>query len=237
MAVIIEEIIKPTTQGKSRPYYCRGSDGNFYCVKGLPRSSQGAEWIGAHIAKAFGLPVPPFSIVDIPEELLREAPDSWQEMGAGPAFGSRWVDSVTWLEPGNTTDVDIELQRDILVFDWWVKNPDRTPFNPNLLLKAPNKEVVVIDHNLAFDEDGMNLEALLLGHIFKTRWGDIDLDRRARYHQKMLDSLPAYELAKDTMPGEWNWYDTDQTVESDLSVSHIDYIVNLCKSDKFWEEV
>ena len=60
----IEEIIKPAAQGRTTPFLCNASDGNAYYIKGYPASVAGLmkEWLGANLALAFGLPVPPFEI-------------------------------------------------------------------------------------------------------------------------------------------------------------------------------
>jgi hypothetical protein len=171
----IEEIIRPATQGRSRPYYCRGSDGHFYFVKGRPRNSQGAEWICGHLARAFELPIPEFEIVDIGEELLKEASDECQLLGAGPAFGSRAVEGVSWLERESVGQILVELQTDILVFDYWIQNQDRTPVNTNLLWQAVNNRLTVIDHNSAFDRD-FKPAGFLQGHLFRAQWAILDFD-------------------------------------------------------------
>lgn len=233
--ILIEEILEPIHQGKSRPYYCRGSDGNHYCVKGLPRSSQGKEWVAAHLARAFDLPIPPFAIVEIPEQLLREAPGDWRELKPGPAFGSRWEESAAWMERGNLSEVNLELQMDLLVFDWWIKNPDRTAFNPNLIWQPADKAVIVIDHNIAFDAD-LTLDHFLSGHIFANRWDGIDLEHRSRYHARLAGALGQFESACATLPSEWSWHDLDETVESDLRLDPIKNIVNRCNSEIFWKE-
>jgi hypothetical protein len=205
----ILEIIRPATQGRSRPFYCRGSDGQHYFVKGRPRSSQGAEWICAHLAMEFGLPIAPFAIVEIDPALLREAQDDWQHLGSGPSFGSCAVSGVSWLERENTDKVSTDTQRDILVFDWWIQNQDRTVFNTNLLWQATEGRLTVIDHNLAFDKE-FNPAGFLEGHLFRTQWDTLDLDRRAGYHRRLVDALPALQKACASLPHEWSWYDADQ---------------------------
>jgi hypothetical protein len=195
----IEEIIEPAKQGRSRPFRCRGSDGRYYFVKGRPRSSQGAEWICGHLAQAFGLPIAPFAIVEIDPALLREAKDDWQHLGSGPAFGSCVVGGVSWLERENSDRVSPDLQRDILVFDWWIQNQDRTVFNTNLLWRAVENQLTVIDHNLAFDS-AFNAAGFLEGHLFRAQWDSLDLDRRAGYHRRLIDALPALQQAHASIP-------------------------------------
>jgi len=231
--IMIEEIIRPANQGKSRPYYCRGSDGHHYFVKGRPRNSQGAEWICAHLAAAFGLPIAPFAIVEIDSSLLREAPDEWQLMGTGPSFGSRAVEGVSWLERANTAKIQQQLQLDILVFDWWIQNPDRTDFNPNLLWHAAGDQLTVIDHNLALDAN-FNPAGFIAGHLFRSQWDTLDLDRRANYYHRLTGALPSLQQACASIPDEWNWHDTSESVPSNLDVPHIKKVITRCNSDDFW---
>lgn len=49
------------------------------------------------------------------------------------------------------------IQQDVLVFDWWIHNGDRLlterGSNPNLFWNPASRELIVIDHNQAFDPD------------------------------------------------------------------------------------
>jgi hypothetical protein len=73
MRVQIVEIMGRSTQGITRPFKCRGDDGHIYFVKGhgAGRRSQICEWIAGQLAFRLGLPIAPFEIVDVPEELIR----------------------------------------------------------------------------------------------------------------------------------------------------------------------
>lgn len=153
MSVQIVEILGPSEQGRSRPYRCRGEDDAIYYVKGRQtnRASLWNEWICGHLAKRFGLNLPAFEIVEVGEDLVREAPNEWRDLGVGPAFGSRSYPGAIWMELSLIHLVPADVQRDVLVFDWWIKNCDRLKANTNLLIDAAARDLVVIDHNLAFD--------------------------------------------------------------------------------------
>lgn len=73
MTIQIVEILDRSIQGVTRPFYCRCEDGQAYFVKGrgAGRQSLIAEYFGGRLARAFGLPVPDFEIVEIPPELIR----------------------------------------------------------------------------------------------------------------------------------------------------------------------
>ena len=53
--------------------------------------------------------------------------------------------------------VDALTRKDVVLFDWWVHNADRTLTekggNPNLLWDLQHSKLAVIDHNQAFDTD------------------------------------------------------------------------------------
>ena len=69
----IVEVIGPAQQGLSRPLLCVGADDQRYYVKGQQtnRASLWSEWICAHLAQALGLPLPPFSLVQLDPALVR----------------------------------------------------------------------------------------------------------------------------------------------------------------------
>lgn len=119
MFLNIVEIIKQAEHGLSSPFLCRGDDGELYFVKGRAsgRSSLWAEWLGGYLGRAFGLPIPPFCIAEIPAELIRECPPELRPVGSGLAFASRRVEACQWLERAVAPRVEDKLQRDILVFD------------------------------------------------------------------------------------------------------------------------
>jgi hypothetical protein len=237
--VLIEEIIRPAHQGMSKPYYCRGEDGNYYFVKGIntTRESQAWEWICGHLAQAFGLPLASFSLVEVVPELLEETQDAYKDIGVGLAFGSRQVDGVMWKELAIAKDVDESLQKDLLVFDWWIQNMDRTRFNTNLLWKADSKALTVIDHNCAFDED-FCASAFLEGHLFKEQENAVfgDLAARAEYSSRLLEALPAFDTACASIPNEWQWHDQERTVPANYDIARARNIVTRCNLEEFWRK-
>lgn len=236
-SVIIQEIIRPAHQGMSKPYYCRGEDGKYYFVKGVntTRESQVWEWVCGHLAEAFGLPLAPFSLVEVVPELLEETQEEYQDIGVGLAFGSQQVDGVMWKELAISKDVTIQIQRDLLVFDWWVQNMDRTPFNTNLLWKADSKTVTVIDHNCAFDEE-FKPAAFLEGHLFKEQQSSIfgDLATRAEYSRRLSGALPALDVACANIPAEWEWHDQQETVPAEYDLERAKRVVTRCNTENFW---
>ena len=72
MTLEIVEIIGRSEQGFTRPYICRCGDGDVYFVKGRSATRRGLvnEWLCANLAQAFGLPIAPFALAEVPQELI-----------------------------------------------------------------------------------------------------------------------------------------------------------------------
>lgn len=240
MALQIVEILGPSDQGKSRPYKCRGEDGAIYFVKGRQtnRASLWHEWICGHLALRFGLHLPPFEIVEIGDDLLRETPTEWQDLGVGPAFGSRLHPSALWMEVGWVSKVPVNVQRDVLVFDWWVRNGDRLTGNTNLLFDAAAKELVVIDHNLAFDRDFKPAD-FLSQHVFAAQWSAIcsDLVVQVDYAQRLSRALEALPLACHNVPSEWHWANPEMDVPANIGLEDIKNTLIRCATPELWRTV
>lgn len=103
----IEEIIRPADQGGTTPFLCNGSDGNAYYVKGYAASVAGLmkEWLGAHLAQAFGLPVSPFQMALLDKRLVDcYGGAAASELKGGCVFASKQVHSVTELKFENGKD-------------------------------------------------------------------------------------------------------------------------------------
>ena len=49
------------------------------------QASLWAEWLGGYLGRAFGLPIPPFCIAEVPAALIRECPPELRALGNGPA--------------------------------------------------------------------------------------------------------------------------------------------------------
>ena len=240
MSVQIVEILGPSDQGRSRPYRCRGEDDSIYFVKGRQtnRASLWSEWICGHLAQRFGLNLPPFNIVEIGEDLLRETPSEWRDLGVGPAFGSRSYPGAIWMELGLAKLVPDDVQRDVLAFDWWIKNCDRLRANTNLLIDAATKELVVIDHNLAFDMN-FSSEDFVAQHVFSSQWDVIcsDLVVQAQYSQRMSVALEGLNVACDNVPEEWRWLNIEMDLPATFDLEQVKQTLNRCTTPELWSTV
>ncbi|QBG48463.1 hypothetical protein EGM51_14045 [Verrucomicrobia bacterium S94] len=169
----VSEVIKKSDQGITRPFICRDDSGRQLWVKGaeLSKPELAAEWISACLAKEWGLPIAPFGLVYIDPLLIEySSMPEISSLGSGIGFGSYHVEGAVELDYPESLKIDSELRADILLFDYWIQNEDRTlgenGGNPNLLLHIPEGDVVIIDHNLAFDVSFAK-ETLFGTHVFR----------------------------------------------------------------------
>lgn len=155
----VDEVLGRSQQGITRPFICRCSDRHLYFVKGkgAGHASLAKEWIAGRLAQRFGLPIPQFSILSVPRDLVEGSDANLSGLGHGLAFGSRAVEDVDEISVTNIQNISQDIMRDIVAFDWFVMNGDRTLSadggNPNILWSLSENRPYVIDHNLAFDEN------------------------------------------------------------------------------------
>jgi hypothetical protein len=240
LPVQIVEILGPSAQGQARPYKCRGEDGHIYFVKGrqTTRACLWHEWISGHLARRFGLQVPPFEIVDICQELLDESPQDWRDLGVGQAFGSRLHPSAVWMEVSSLPMVPPVVQRDVLVFDWWVRNNDRQMGNTNLLWDVSANALVVIDHNQAFDRH-FSMANFITDHVFAAHWQAVstDLVLQAEYAQRLSDALQGLEVDCDNVPADWHWANIEMDVPANFDLNRIKATLARCTTPELWRTV
>jgi hypothetical protein len=237
-SVKIIEIIRKSEQGRSEPYLCEGEDGNRYYVKGRQSGARTpiTEWLAAHLARALNLPVPNFCLVTISADLLAVTPPELKAIGECIAFASQEVPFTSWLEQANIDNIPESLQRDLLVFDWWLCNDDRNKGNINLLWRTDVQALVVIDHNLAFDDE-FDAEEFLKSHPFSHHWNAITSDKMLKqtYQQRLLDALPMFDAAREGIPHSWLWIDKEETIPNNVQLDNFRFILDRCNSDRFWE--
>lgn len=241
MSVEIVEVMRRSTQGMTRPYICRGDDGHVYFVKGVGagRRSQLCEWIAGSLALEIGLPVAPFEIVHVPDELIElEAGLDLGDLGIGPAFASREC-GVSELSFSRVKDVPSELQQQVLAFDWWIHNADRILTarggNPNLFWDEGAGELVVIDHNQAFDQ-AFDPHDFLAHHVFRAQAATIHHDwlRRHELADAMIAALQHWDSILEQVPEEWWYLDEELITRVDFDHEAIRQGLAQVNRDEFW---
>lgn len=240
MILSIVEILDRSEQGRTRPFLCRCENGRLYYVKGRdagPRSLW-CEWLAGHLGRALGLPIPEFCLVVAPEALITLHPEGPQ-LGTSPAFASLRLDYVQDLSSSSLAKVPLELRRDVLVFDWWLRNEDRTlttlSGNPNLLWDGARDQLAVIDQNLAFDRE-FDAAGFSQTHAFADQIPYVfhDLVERCRYHERLEKALDVWHEACKNAPQEWAFADEEQTVPTDFDPAEAWELLSRCTSEDFW---
>lgn len=236
----IVEILDRSEQGRTHPFLCRCDDDQLYFVKGHAAGKRSllCEWMAGHLAHAIDLPVPQFRIVQASKALLDLHPEG-RDLGAAPAFGSLKVEHAQELTTSHLRDISPRLQRDILVFDWWVRNGDRfltdRGGNPNLLWDASGSRLVVIDHNLAFDREYDSVK-FIQSHVFHSQIPFVfhDLAEKGAYSRRLREALAVWPDACNNAPAEWWFADDEQTVPTDFDESTALVSLNRCITEEFW---
>ena len=233
---LIIEILGRTDQGITRPFRCLADDGHHYYVKsvGAHWRSVVCEWIAGRLAEALGLPIAPFAQVELDDGLVKAYGD--HDLAPGLAFGSRVATSVHEFEPSLIRRCHADFRRDLLAFDWWVRNEDRqlgdTAGRPNLLWQSTAARPVVIDHNNAFDRQ-FDAASFLDWHIFRAEWPTIasDLVRQAEYAQRFTAVATRAEEFWCELPH--NWVFTEDGTPR-ITLQEIQSVLHRADQPDFW---
>lgn len=243
MSLTVVEVLDRSVQGITKPYVCRCDDGEVYFVKGRSATRPGliAEWLCARLATQFGLPIAPYAIATVPNELIEADLSGWlRDLGTGEVFASQRVNAVE-LSDAHRDLVPQALRRDVVAFDWWVRNGDRNMTamggNPNLLWNpADGGSLVVIDHNLAFDPAFSEKDFLKL-HVFAD---DIpamfsDFLVREAYRARFEAVLGIWQEACNNVPVSWWFIDPEQTIPVEFSLAEVKTLLDRALNDTFWQ--
>lgn len=236
---LITEVIERAAQGMTRPYLCMAEDGNAWFVKsaGAHWRSLVCEWIAGRLAGAFGLPLPAIAQPTVDESLaeaLRGQGD--HDLAAGSAFGSQRVEYVRDFEPALLDQCPVAFRRDLVAFDWWVHNADRTlgdlSGNPNLLWVSGERRPVIIDHNLAFDPD-FDASLFLRTHVFRADFLALrdDLVTRAEYEQRFTDLLASLDTFWAEIPHNWIYREDGQPR---ITLHEVGQVLGRVQDAEFW---
>lgn len=242
MIVEIVEVLRRSTQGVTEPFICRGADDHLYFVKGRAagRGSLIREWISGRLAEALELPIAPFSIMDVPYELLDQTSDMrLSDLGPGPAFGSQQREYTRDIQFSQISEIPQQTRMDILVFDRWIRNYDRTlsPLggNPNLLWAADSNSVVMIDHNNAFDQT-MSGQAFASVHMFGDDYLSIchDATLVTAYREALDGALSGWDAIVSSVPQAWLFLDENETLPTNFNFDGAFEVLCRHREEEFW---
>ena len=146
--------VTPLHEGGSLPAIIEGDDDGMYVLK-FRGAGQGpralvAELVAGEIARALGLPVPEIVFVELDADLARTEPDpEIQDLikkSAGLNLALDYLPGSVMFDPIAEKPA-AELASDIVWFDGYVTNVDRTARNANMLMW--HRRLTLIDHGAA----------------------------------------------------------------------------------------
>ncbi len=206
---------------------------------GLAGAARSANGSPENMGVALGLPIAPFEIVEVPGELLElDFGLDLSDLGAGPAFGSLRQEAME-LTASAVMEVPVSLQQDVLAFDWWIRNSDRLLTekggNPNLFWEPDSRELIVIDHNQAFDSD-FDCDNFFNYHIFTMQKQNVfsDMLRRREYNHRFSSALGGWHEICCALPEEWLYADPEMSVPVDFDLDTTYELLAAHERDDFW---
>jgi hypothetical protein len=146
--------VTPLHEGGSLPAIVEADDDGMYVLK-FRGAGQGpkvliAELIAGEIARALGLPIPEIVLIGLDADLARTEPDpEIQELiknSAGLNLALDYLPGSVMFDPV-VEKPRSELASDIVWFDAYVTNVDRTARNANMLMW--HRQLTLIDHGAA----------------------------------------------------------------------------------------
>lgn len=159
------------------------------------------------------------------------------EIGEGTAFASEFIDDLQEVNYQKLDNASVDILRDLYVFDYWIRNADRNLTeqggNPNLFYKQSSLDVIVLDHNLAFDNDFLNQDHAQL-HVCKRFWPvQFDFDAQQKYEDRMRNSLQHWDDLISKIPNDWKV----EVAGFDGFISQLKLILDKYETNLFWEEL
>jgi len=144
--------VTPLREGGSLPAIVEADDSGLYVVKfrgaGHGAKALVAEWITGELARAAGLAVPELVGVQVDAALGRNEPDAeireLLRASSGLNLGLDWLPGSITFDPVAGPAPEPRLASDVVWFDAWTSNVDRTAKNPNLL--CWHRRLYLIDH-------------------------------------------------------------------------------------------
>ncbi len=235
--VIATRYVTPLREGGSLPAIIEADDDGMYVLK-FRGAGQGpkaliAELIAGEIARAAGLPVPEIVFVELDPELARTEPDpEIQDLiraSAGLNLALDYLPGAVAFDPV-AEKVDADLASEIVWFDSYVTNVDRTPRNTNMLMW--HRRLWLIDHGAAlyfhhtwtnYRERSRDPFPLIKDHVllqFAGSLGEADSKLIRRVTPDIIDSIVKL------IPGAWLVEDSLLGGPSQHRDAYIEYLLN-----------
>lgn len=153
--LIATRYVTPLREGGSLPAIIEADDDGMYVLK-FRGAGQGpkaliAELVAGEIGRALGLPVPEIVFIELDAMLGRSEPDfevyNLVKASAGLNLGLDYLPGSTAFNALDLPHIDTRLASEILWFDAYTSNVDRTLRNTNMLFW--HHRLTLIDHGAA----------------------------------------------------------------------------------------
>jgi HipA-like kinase len=221
--------VTPLREGGSLPALVEASDDGLYVLK-FRGAGQGpralvAEVVAGELARALGFVVPELALVELEAALGRAEPDpEIQDLlnaSVGLNLGVDFLPGALAYSPAADPAPDPELAAEIVWFDAFVTNVDRTAQNTNMLMW--HRRLWLIDHgaSLYFHHASERAEGhertpfpAIANHVLLPFAGSI-AEADARLAPQVTPAL-VREVAAD-VPREW--------LEDDVPETYVDYLL------------
>jgi len=239
--------VTPLREGGSLPAIVEASDLGFYVLK-FRGAGQGplalvAELIAAEIGRALGLKVPDVVLMEVDAALGRNEPDpeirELLKASVGLNLGVDYLPGSVSFDPAAGDVVAADLASEIVWFDAFLTNVDRTPRNPNLLWW--HKVLYLIDHGAAlyFHHNWQSLESMIDSRFAAVRdhvllpWASRieDADRRLR---PLLDEALFARIVAE-IPESWLAGEPGVSA-ADRHAGYVAFLARRLESASFAEE-
>lgn len=246
---VIIDVGRRSTQGATQPFLCRTEEGHRYWVKGAKAGNEAlcTEWIAGRLGQLLGIPIPEIAQVVVPEEFaIGGTVEEFQDLGVGERFGSRHVEGAQEYDESYITQTDGDLRQQVLVFDVWIRNTDRTfsrPYNrngnPNLLWCTAEKRLCVIDHNNAFLTDDSYQPSDYIRHVFADERTRLTAEFKAEMLARMARAVDGLDAIMAELPAEWRVIEAGNDEPHRLTIAEVRRIIDAPLRDEagFWKRV
>ncbi|MCW9716791.1 HipA family kinase [Avibacterium sp. 21-594] len=232
-----------TEMGITKPFICQSETDQWFVVKTkamMPIAQLLAEFIGSTLAERIGLPCPKISFVEITSITNQYAPPGWQsDLPLGTAFASPFFEKAKMAKTAQAKMLCEQDQKWLYMFDRWILNSDRTASmvgtgNINLLYDEISQEILVIDHNLAFDE-----QANFSQHIFspQNRSWRLDWIDKQYFTEKAIDILENFADIYQKIPDDWFPFDEEDFQKMEDQIQKIKQLLTRITEEHYWDNI
>lgn len=237
--------VVPLREGGSLPAVVDTERGAFvvkFLGAGQGAKALVAELVAGQLAAALGLPVPEQALVLLGEGFGRGEPDpEIQDLlrgSIGTNFGLAYLAGALAFDPAVEREIDPGLAADIVWFDSFVTNIDRTPRNPNMLVC--HGKLWLIDHGASLyvhhgwhGWEGRIHTAFpqIKDHVLLHLAGDLAAaDARLR---PLLDE-PRVRAIIDAVPDEWLAVDPSFASLAEHRGRYVEYLLARLNGPRAW---